>query len=170
MKHKHISSLSHKEREKVRLKAGTLFRKGVSQAEAARMLKATPAAVSYWHKDWKKNGMDGLKSKGHTGFASRLTEKKRRMFKRAILNGPEEYGFETNLWTLSRLAAVMKKTAGVRFGHNHTWEIVRALGFTCQKPQVRAKERDEEAIRAWKEKRLPGLKKMGSNAWIFSGL
>jgi len=170
MKYTHISSLSRKEREKVRVKAGKLFQKGVPQAEVARRLKATPAAVNYWYKDWKGGGVNGLKSKGHPGFPSKLTDDKRMVFKRAILKGPEEYGFETNLWTLSRLAAVMKKTTGVRFGHNHTWEIVRSLGFTCQKPQVKAKERDEEAIKAWKEKRLPGLKKMGSNAWIFSGL
>lgn len=170
MKHKHISSLSHKEREKVRLKAGKLFQKGVSQAEVARRFSATPAAVNYWHKAWKTKGVQGLKSKGHPGFSSKLTEGKRRSFKQAILNGPQKYGFETNLWTLARLAVVMKKTTGVTFGHNHTWEVVRSLGFTCQKPQVKARERDEQAIRAWKEKRLPGLKKMGSNAWIFSGL
>lgn len=170
MKYTHISSLSRKEREKVRVKAGKLFQKGMAQAEVAQMLKATPAAVSYWHTAWKKRGLKGLKSKGHPGFPSKLTEGKRTVFKQAILGGPQEYGFETNLWTLSRLAAVMKRTTGIRFGHNHTWEIVRSLGFTCQKPQVKAKERDEAAIKAWKEKRLPGLKKMGSNAWIFSGL
>jgi putative transposase len=170
MKYTHISTLSRKEREKTRLKAGKLFQKGLSQAEVARRFKVTPAAVNYWHEAWKTKGVRGLQSKGQTGFPSRLTEEKRTVFRRAILKGPQEYGFETNLWTLSRLASVMKKTTGVTFGHNHTWEIVRALGFTCQKPQVRARERDEEAIKAWKTKRLPGLKKMGSNAWIFSGL
>lgn len=170
MKHKHISSLSRKERERVRVQAGKLFQKGISQAEIARRVKVTPAAVNYWHTAWKTRGMQGLKSRGCPGFPSKLTEDKRVVFKRAILKGPQAYGFETNLWTLSRLAAVMKKTTGIRFGHNHTWEIVRTLGFTCQKPRVKAKERDEEAIKAWKEKRLPGLKKMGGNAWIFSGL
>lgn len=170
MKYKHISSLSRKEREKVRLRAGILFKKGIPQAEVARKLRATPAAVNYWHIEWKKHGKNGLRSKGHPGFKSRLTDDKRIVFKQAVLKGPLEYGFETNFWTLSRLAVVMKNTTGVRFGHDRTWRIVRELGFTCQKPQVRAKERDERAIKAWKEKRLPGLKKMGSNAWIFSGL
>jgi len=167
---KHISSLSREGREKARLEAGRLFSKGISQAEVARRFGATRTAALYWYRAWYKKGVKGLKSKGQPGFESRLTKRKRALFKRAIERGPEQYGFETNLWTLSRLAAVMKKTTGIRFGHNHTWEIVRALGFTCQKPQVRARERDEQAIKAWKEKRLPGLKKMGGNAWIFSGL
>ena len=164
----HVSSLSREKRENVRLKAGKMFKRGIIQAEVARRCKVTPAAVNYWSKAWKKRGKEGLKSKGHPGFESKLTEEKRRLFKRAVLKGPLFYGFPTNLWTLSRLAFLMKKTTGVKFGHNHTWEIVRSLGFTCQKPRVKARERDEKAIREWKEKRLPGLKKMGSNAWIFS--
>lgn len=165
-----MASLSREQREKARFKAAKLFEKNVSQAEIARRFKVTPAAVNYWHIDWKKHGQEGLKSKGHPGFKSRLTKDKRLVFKRAILKGPLEYGYETNFWTLSRLSVVMKKTTGIKFGHDRTWQIVRELGFTCQKPQVRAAERDEAAIKAWKEKRLPGLKKMGSNAWVFSGL
>ena len=167
MKYPHISSVS---REKIRLQAARLFRKRVPQAEIARKLCVTRTAVHYWHRAWKKKGMKGLRSKGHPGFPSKLTDEKRNAFKKAILRGPQAYGFETNLWTLRRLSVVMHKVTRVKFGHNHTWEIVRSLGFTCQKPRVRAIERDEEAIGAWKEKRLPGLKKMGGNAWIFSGL
>lgn len=164
MKNKHITSLSREQRERVRFKAANLFKKNMPQAEIARRLKVTPAAVNYWHIAWKKGGIKGLKSKGQPGFPSKLTPEKRIVFKEAILKGPLEYGFETNFWTLSRLSVVMKKTTGVRFGHDHTWRIVRELGFTCQKPQVRAAQRDEAAIKAWKEKRLPILKKMGSNA------
>jgi len=170
MTNKHIASLSREQREKVRFKAAKLFKKNIPQAEIARRLKVTPAAVNYWHIDWKEHGEKGLKSKGHPGFKSKLSMEDRKAFKRAILKGPLTYGYETNFWTLSRLSAVMKKVTGIKFSDVWTWHIVRDLGFTPQKPQVRAAERDEAAIKAWKEKRLPGLKKMGSNAWIFSGL
>lgn len=170
MKNKHISSLSHKEREKVRLRAGKLFQIGVSQAETARRLKATPAAVNYWHKAWEDKGMRGLKSTGPTGFASELTPEKRLLFKRAILKGPLEYGYQTNLWTLPKLSAVLRRVAGFRCSDVWTWHIVRNLGFTPQKPQVKARERDEKAIIEWKTKTLPGLKKMGGKTWILSGI
>jgi len=167
---KPISSLSHKERESVRLKAGKLFQRGVSQAEAARRLKATPAAVSYWHKSWKNGGIDGLKSKGPPGFSSKLTKEKRLLFKRAILKGPLAHGYHTDLWTLPRLAVVMHKSTGVRFSEVWTWHIVRSLGFTPQKPQVKARQQDKKAVAEWREKRLPGLKKMGAQTWILSGI
>ncbi len=167
---KHISSLSREGREKARLAAGTLFRTGISQAEVGRRFGATRTAALYWYRAWKKKGIKGLKSKGRSGFASKLSTSKRSVFKKAILKGPLSHGFPTNLWTLPRLRVVMKHTTGVRFSTVWTWHIVRELGFTPQKPQVRAAKRDEAAIAAWKAKRLPGLKKMGGNAWIFSGL
>lgn len=167
---KHISSLSREEREKARLVAGKLFGKGISQAEVARRFGATRTAALYWHRAWTKDKARGLRSKGQPGFASKLSERKRVVFKEAILKGPLSHGFPTNLWTLKRLGVVMRKTTGVAFSDVWTWHIVRGLGFTPQKPQVRSVKRDEKAIAAWKARRLPGLKKMGSNAWIFSGL
>lgn len=158
------------ERERVRLKAGKLFQKGILQAEVARRLKATPAAVNYWHNSWKDRGGRGLRSKGHPGFESKLTEEKRLLFKRAILKGPLAHGYQTDLWTLPKLTVVMKKVTGVSFSEVWTWHVVRTLGFTPQKPQVVAKERDTKAITEWKERRLPGLKKMGSQTWLLSGL
>lgn len=152
------------------MKAGKLFQNGVSQAEVARRLKATPAAVSYWHAAWKKKGIEGLKSRGHSGFASKLTKEKRMLFKHAILRGPLEYGYETNLWTVPKLSAVLRKTTGFRCSDVWTWHIVRNLGFTPQKPQVKAQARDEKAIAEWKTKTLPGLKKMGGKTWVLSGV
>lgn len=160
MKHHH-ASLSREEREKRRLKAAKLFKKGVSQAEVARRYDVSTAATAYWYAAYRRGGKAGLKSKGHTGFSSKLTPQKRQLFKKAILQGPLAHGYETNLWTLPRLSAVMKKVSKVKFSEVWTWKIVRELGFTPQKPQVKAIQRDEEAIAGWCAKTLPGLKKMG---------
>ena len=169
MKH-HIPSLSRDEREKRRLKAAELFKKGVAHMEIASRLHVSPAAVTQWRKAYGHGGKKALASKGHPGFASRLTEKKRQRFKQAILKGPLSHGYSTNLWTLPRLAAVLRTVAKVDFSEVWVWKIVRGLGFTPQKPQVKAKERDENAIREWKTTTLPNLKKMGASAWFLSGL
>lgn len=161
MTKKHTSLLSRKEKEARRLKAGKLFKKGKTQADAARKFKVTTSAVNRWYAAWEKGGLTALKSKGNSGFPSSLTPEKRKVFKRAILKGPRAYGFETDLWTLSRLSSVMKKVCKIEFGETWIWHIVRDLGFTPQKPQVKAIQRDEKAIKGWKEKNLPNLKKMG---------
>lgn len=170
MKKKHRSLLSRKDKEARRFKAGKMFQKGISQADIARKLKVTPAAVKYWHDAWEKRGMEGLKSKGHPGFVSRLTEKNRKKLKRIILRGAAKYGYSTDFWTLPRIAAVIKKEFKISFSGVWVWKIVLSLGFTCQKPQLRHKERNEKSIAEWLTKTLPGLKKMGSNTWILAGI
>jgi transposase len=112
--------------------------------------------------------MDGLDSKGPPGFASALDGQKKKKFKKAILRGPLLNGYATDLWTLNRLSEVLKRTTRVAFGPVRTWQVVRELGFTPQKPQLKAKERDEKAIEDWKTRRLPGLKKMGRQTWVLA--
>lgn len=163
----HIS-LSRLEREAQRREAGKWFLRGASQADVAREFGVSTAAACKWHAAWEAKGMDGLDSKGPPGFASALDGEKRRKFKAAILKGPLRNGYGTDLWTLNRLAEVLKKETKVRFGPVRTWQIVRSLGFTPQKPQVKAKERDEKAIADWKNRRLPGLKKMGRQTWVLA--
>ena len=99
MKNKHTPLLSRKKREATRLKAAKLFKKNIPQAEIGRRMKVTPAAVNYWHIAWKQGGNKALKSKGQPGFPSKLTSDKRMVFKKAILKGPLEYGYETlSIW------------------------------------------------------------------------
>ena len=39
------------------------------------------------------------------------------------------------------------------------WRILGGLGFSVQKPERRAIERDEDAVQTWKRKTWPALKK-----------
>lgn len=169
MKNDHTSSLSREAKERRRLKAGQMFQKGITQAEIARRLRVTPAAANLWYHRWKKKGMRGLKSKGQTGFSSQLTEGDRRKLKKAILQGATRFGYETDMWTLKRMSAVMKRVTKKSFGTTWTWHIVTRLGFTCQKPERRSKERNEEEIRRWREITFPRLKKMGAQTPIYAG-
>ena len=170
MKTSHISSLSREAKEQRRLKAGHMFKADIPQAEVARRLRVTPAAVHAWYHAWKERGMHGLKSKGQTGFPSKLTEADRRKLKRAILRGARKFGYETDLWTLERIATVMKRVCKKSFGTTWTWQIVLSLGFTSQKPERRSTERDEQAIQTWRRTTFPRLKKMGAETPVFNGV
>lgn len=161
MKQKHISSLSRNDKEKRRLKAAKMFKKGKTQAEVAKKFNVTPAAANQWYETWKEGGREALKSKGHPGFLSELAEDNRQKLKKILLSGPVKYGYSTELWTLARIAEVIKKEFKITFSEVWVWHIIRDLGFTPQKPQVKAKQRNEKAISEWKTKTLPDLKKMG---------
>lgn len=162
MKQTSTLSLSRKDKEKRRLKAIDLLKKGRTQYFIANKLGVSYEAVSQWVKAYKKKGKKGLLSKGKSGPKGRLSQAKKQKIRQAILKGPKAMGYPTDLWTLERLAALIKKIAKVEYHPGHVWKIIIGLGFTCQKPQTKAKERQEKVIKEWRKKTFPRFKKMGS--------
>lgn len=156
--------------EERRLVAGKLFNKGESQAKIAHKLRVTTAAVCKWHAEWKADKEKGLLSKGPTGADPILNTKKKQILKKAILSGPAKAGYSTDFWTLERIKALAKKKLKIDLGTTSVWRAVIGLGFSVQKPERRAGERNERAITDWKLKTFPKLKKMGREtrlpAWV----
>lgn len=168
MKNTHISSRSHQDRqalEKRRLAAATLFIKGQTQAEVARRLRVSPEAARKWHMLWKRGGARALKSKGKPGPKPTLTPSHIARIEHALVKGPLAYGYHTELWTLERIRRVIQKTTGRSYGITHTWRILTGvMGWSNQKPERRARERDEEGIRRWKRYVWPQVKR-GQGSW-----
>jgi transposase len=71
----------------------------------------------------------------------------------------EDYGFTGKVWTCGRVAAVIRWQFGVSYHPSHVSRLLRSLGLSRQKPARRANQRDEEAIRHWREQRWPELKR-----------
>lgn len=147
--------------EERRLMAGRLFTKGVSQYVVAKRLKVSTAAANQWFKMWNKKGEDGLLSKGHPGFASAYTKEKRRELKYMILEGPKRHGYDTDFWTVERIADMARSKLRINLQLSQTWRTIIGLGFSCQKPKRRSRERNESSIKNWKLNTFPRLKKMG---------
>ena len=77
-----------------------------------------------------------------------------------LVAGPEAAGFATPLWTLERVAKVIRREFGFACHPTTALRVLRdRLGWSCQKPVGRALERDEAAIATWKRKTWPALKK-----------
>lgn len=168
MKNPRIPSRSRRDRrtwEQRRFTAAALFKKGHTQADVARRLKVSREAARKWHGAWEHGGIRSLKSKGKPGPKPTLTPRKIARIERALTKGPLAYGYHTELWTLERIRRVIEATTGHAYGITHTWRIMtHVLGWTSQKPEARAKERDEEGIRRWKRYVWPQVKR-GHGNW-----
>jgi transposase len=68
-----------------RLRAAKLFTAGVHQAEVARQLGVSAQAVSVWQRRFKASGTDGLRSKGPSGPAPRLSDAQLATVEQALL-------------------------------------------------------------------------------------
>jgi transposase len=139
-------------------------RKGKTQYWIAKRLGVSFEAVRKWVDAYEAKGMKGLQSKGNPGPKPQLTEKDKEKIRKAIVQGPERYGYATGVWTLARIAAVIRKITKAGFKTTHTWRIVVSLGFSPQKPERRAKERDETAIKTWRTRVFPPTAAMGGKA------
>jgi transposase len=145
--------------EQRRLEAAKLFAAGVHQAEVARRLGAGFSSVNRWHRVWRDQGEEGLKRKASPGQRSRLSAGQLRQLEQALLAGPTAAGYATELWTAPRVRKLIWERFRVRYHESHVWFLLRKLGWTCQKPAKRARERDEEAIQTWVKRRWPRLKR-----------
>lgn len=140
--------------------AGKLLREGRRVAEVARLTGAGWSSVKRWKIAIERGGMDALAAKSHPGKPCRLSAALRRKLVKLLERGPLAAGYATNLWTCPRVAEVIQKQFGVTYHASHVWKVLRGLGWTPQKPERRARERDEQAIVGWRKRDWPRLEKV----------
>ena len=113
--------------EERRLVAARWLRAGrLSQAEIARRLGVSEAAVSGWKRKLAAAGLAG---------------------------------FDTERWTLRRVAAVVRRECGVRYHPRSLGRVLRRHGWTRHHPATQARERDEALIAAWLARDWPRVKR-----------
>ena len=152
-----------------RLQALRLLKKGKSLSAVARWLGAAKSSVFRWYQAYQRQGRKGLRPKPIPGRPPRLSESQKRRLRRWLLQSPLAFGYKTDLWTLKRIARLIEDQLHVRYHPNHVWRLLTGMGWSCQKPEKRARERDERAIASWKRYRWPHIKKR-RKAWGPSGL
>ena len=150
---------SRKDAERRRLRAMTLLDQGRSQAQVARMLGVTHAAVSQWMKKRRQGGEAALRATPHPGPPPKLDARQRKRLETLLLRGARRNGYANELWTLARVGEVIAKHFGVTYDPSGVWHLLTRMGWSTQKPERRARERDEDAIVRWRKKDWPRIKK-----------
>jgi transposase len=151
-----------KDLERRRIRAARLLQRGVSQAEVARRVEVSRQSVSRWAETLGSQGFEALRGPGRTGRLPSLDAQQRQRLAGHLLQGALAHGFPTELWTLRRVGAVIKREFGVTLSVTQVWRVLGQMGFSCQKPEGKARERNEPAIAHWKRYRWPALKKTAS--------
>jgi len=149
--------------EKRRKKAGKLFAKDYSAPAVARRLGVARQVAYRWQDAWEQGGPAALASKGPAGPKPKLTVAQTQQVTEALLAGPVAQGYKTALWTLPRVASLIKDLTGVGYHPGHVWRLLGASGFSCQQPERRAIERNDKVIRRWSRTEWPTLKKRRGN-------
>lgn len=146
-------------KEERRKRAWALHQEGWSQKKIAEVLGVTPGAVSQWIKRGLKEGADGLLHPKVPGRPSRLKPTERQHLKELLAQGAESFGFQGAVWTCARVAKVIEREFGVHYHPAHVSRILDEMGWTPQKPRLRAKQRKEQEVSQWWQMRWPESKK-----------
>jgi len=153
----------YKDMPDLRQRAIQLRRDGKRRTEICRELRVARSTVWRWlklHKDDEHNVLAKP-----MGRPRRLSDNDRIVVTEMLVRGAEASGFDTPLWTLNRIAIVIHRITGVSYSLSHVSRWLHSMGWTCQKPERRARERDEEAIALWKGEQWPQIKKK-QTTWV----
>lgn len=145
--------------EERRRSVAAFLKQNFSLNEIARRIGCHASSVMRWRNALQSGGQDALKAKPVPGRPRRLTSKQRKRLVHLLAQGAMAHGYRTELWTTQRIADVIERRLGVSYHRNHVSKLLHQLGWSHQKPERRAVERDEAAIAEWKRSVWPRVKK-----------
>jgi transposase len=145
--------------EQRRRQAIALLEQGMNGVQVAQAVGTSPASVCRWREAYRKGGATALAGKPPPGKPPGLTARQLERLARLLLGGARKQGYNTELWTLKRMAEMIQRHFGVQYHHCSVWHVLRAMHWSNQKPKRFARERDEQAIAAWQKEHWPRIKK-----------
>ncbi len=148
-----------KEMERRRRRGARLLAAGETQAEVARQVGVSRQTAMRWDRARQEGGLEALRRAAHFGRPERLSPTQRQELVRLLKEGALSAGFPTELWTLPRIAQLIEAKFAVKMVASSVWRLLGRLGWSVQRPTGQARERDDRAVRKWKAKRWPELKK-----------
>jgi transposase len=142
-----------------RRRAMQLLREKWSLQEVARRIGCAASSVMRWRDALRRGGQRALRVRSAPGRPPKLSARQRHELVTLLVQGAGAHGYRTELWTTARVAQLIGRRFGVYYHRDHVGRLLHQLGWSHQKPERRAAERDEAAIARWKRVQWPAVKK-----------
>ncbi len=136
---------------------------GNSKPHIAYQLGCSVSTVDNARKAYRRRGVEGLVPRTSPGRPSRATPEYREALCAAVKTPPQTLGYGFSVWSLARLGQHLKQKTGIMLSEDQLGRVLRAEGFSYQRPKHTMKgKRDESAyqragrqLKALKKKRWP---------------
>jgi transposase len=133
--------------------------RGRSMADVADAYGTNRSTVGRWVKRFQKEGGEGLERRPTSGRPRTLDELTEENIRNIVLQPASHFGFESDLWTVGRLHAVIEDQYRVLVSKDTLWRRLREAGLTYQKPERQYYELDEESRQDWLRTVVPQIRK-----------
>ncbi len=143
----------------VRQRAAVAVVEGMTIADVAAAYGVDRKTVSRWVAKLRDGGSDDLQRKSGSGRPRKLEELTEEELRQIVLPGAMAFGFETDLWTVSRLRRVISDKFRIQLSKNTIWRRLRDAGLTYQKPEREYYEIDEATRKKWLRYEVPKIRR-----------
>ena len=155
---------SAEELERKRRRAVALLEQGEKPADVRRILGVSQSALKTWRRVVRERGHDALAAKPRH-VPKRLDDEQLCQLAEELKKGSVAHGWANEIWTGTRVAALIQRLFGVAYTPDHVRVLLREpLRWTSQKPERRGRERNEEEIERWRTEEFPRVKKTPKRA------
>lgn len=145
--------------ERKRFKAIELNQGGMSNPDIAKALEVSVRSVQDWIRIATTKGVQALRAKAHPGRRPKLTAKQVAKVRSLVLKGATANGFATELWTGPRVAQLIRDKFQVTYHNHYLPDLLQKMGFSYQKSERQARQRDDAAVAEWTAKDWERIKK-----------
>jgi transposase len=142
-----------------RTRAVALLKQGHPYQTVARLVQSSISSLVRWMQSFRRKGRAGLKPRPTPGRPPQMKRQQKQQLIELLKRGARAAGYSTEMWTTRRVAEQIRRHWGVAYHPGHVWKILIALGWSCQKPERRAIQRNPKNIRQWQQREWPRIKK-----------
>lgn len=140
------------------------WRRGMIPYHIAQKHEVSHVSVLRWIHRYQRDGSRGLSSRRPTGRPPKLPAGWLSKLPAILLKGAAYFGYLSDLWTTQRVAEVIHRLTGVHYHRDHVCRLLQRLGFSWQRPERRARERDERKVQHWLQTVWPAIKKRANRS------
>jgi transposase len=143
----------------MRKRAIELHKCNKKQGYISAALGVGQSTVSGWIQSYRTMGEESFNYDKVGGSKRKLSENHQKKLVEMLTRGAVSCGYEGDIWTRGRVIDLIEKQFQIKYALTTVGELLKALGFTVQKPDKRSYKQDPEKVKQWQEVELPQLKK-----------
>jgi transposase len=134
-------------------------KRGVHPEDAAAAFGVGRSTAFGWLRMATDGGLEALTVKPSGGSESKLTSEQLDRLRRWLIGkDPRQLQFDFALWTRDMVRELIEREFGVTYTPQGVGQLLRRLGFSPQRPLVRAYEQDPERVARWKAEEYPRIR------------
>jgi transposase len=144
------------ELERRRRRAVELVEQGEAPTVVARILGVRPSSLHRWRRMARQP--NGLEAKPLPGPTPKLSDYQLHKLEYFLRQGAHKHGWPNRLWTADRVAQLIHQRFGIAYHPEHVRKILKQrLGWSSQKPQLRAREQNDKEVERWRADEFPRI-------------